>query len=183
MTDLEQDLALLLREIRIFATLSEAEIAEIRSIGRIVFSRAGATLVRPDDEARGMSVIIDGAVRIALDLPDGTWRPLADLKRGDVFGELSLLDRLPLSATATALADTRSFFVDGHEFDLMRAHFRPAAYKVVRAIGPIVCGRLCRMEEAMVARILKNRATPAPESTADVVPSDDSPTHPDGAAE
>jgi CRP-like cAMP-binding protein len=52
-----------------------------------------------------MYVIEQGEVSVFLLTADGTKKELAVLKDGDFFGELSLLDESPRSATVIALTD------------------------------------------------------------------------------
>lgn len=146
-----------LRKTALFAQLTADEREEIEAIGRVVRARAGSTLIRQGDEAGGMSVVVSGRVRIELELPDGRRETLATLSRGDVFGELSLVDRFPRSASAVADSDARVFLINGTEFDRLRGNFRPATYKILRAVGPILCKRLRAVDRAIAERLLERR--------------------------
>jgi len=148
-----------LRKTALFAQLTSEEREEIEAIGRVVRARAGSTLIRQGDDAGGMSVVVAGRVRIELELPDGRRETLATLSRGDVFGELSLVDRFPRSASAVADSDARVFLINGTEFDRLRAAFRPATYKILRAVGPILCKRLRAVDRAIAERLLERRQT------------------------
>lgn len=155
----DADLDEVLRKTALFAQLTAEEREEIEAIGRVVRARAGSTLIRQGDEAGGMSVVVSGRVRIELELPDGRRETLATLSRGDVFGELSLVDRFPRSASAVADTDARVFLINGTEFDRLRAAFRPATYKILRAVGPILCKRLRAVDRAIAERLLDRRQT------------------------
>jgi CRP-like cAMP-binding protein len=61
----------------------------------------GAVIIREGEEADGLYVILSGEVRV-----EKASRRLAQLKEGDIFGEMSLLTKSP--ATATVLAVRRS---------------------------------------------------------------------------
>lgn len=161
-----------LRKTALFAQLTAEEREEIEAIGRVVRARAGSTLIRQGDEAGGMSVVIAGRVRIELELPDGRRETLVTLSRGDVFGELSLVDRFPRSASAVADTDARVFLINGTEFDRLRSAFRPATYKLLRAVGPILCKRLRAVDRAIAERLLERRQQPpvAAAVTGEVVP-------------
>lgn len=146
-----------LRKTALFSQLSAEERDELEAIGRVVRARGGSTLIRQGDEAGGMSVVVAGRVRIELELPDGRRETLATLSRGDVFGELSLVDRFPRSASAVADSDARVFLINGVEFDRLRHAFRPAAYKILRGIGPVLCKRLRAVDRAIGERLLERR--------------------------
>lgn len=49
----------------------------------------------------GLHVVLHGAVTVSRETPNGP-APLADLGPGDVFGEISLLENVPVTATVTA---------------------------------------------------------------------------------
>ena len=149
-----------LAQLPLFAELTPDELSELRSIGRFVQAPAGAKLLRQGDSAGGMSVVLEGEVRIILDYPDGEREALASLTRGDTVGELSLVDNSPRSATAYAQTDTTVFLIDRAEFDRLRRNFRPVAYKIIRAIGPVVCQRL-RAANWCIANRLSEQARSA----------------------
>lgn len=153
----DDELDEVLRKTALFSQLSAEEREEMEAIGRVVRARAGSTLIRQGDEAGGMSVVVAGRVRIELELPDGRRETLATLSRGDVFGELSLVDRFPRSASAVADSDARVFLINGTEFDRLRHGFRPAAYKILRAIGPILCKRVRGVDRAIAERLFEQR--------------------------
>lgn len=167
---LEHDLDEVIRKTPLFSQLTAEERAEIESIGRVVRARAGSTLIRQGDEAGGMSVVIEGRVRVDLELPDGRRETLATLSRGDVFGELSLLDRFPRSASAVAASDSLVFLLNGTEFDRIRQAYRPAAFKILRAIGPILCRRLRSVNQAIGEKLAEHRRQHPPARRAPAPP-------------
>lgn len=66
----------------------------------------GEVVVREGDESREMFIIQQGRVEI-LKQAGGQELRLAVLDRGSFFGEMSLLEGLPRSATARAIGETR----------------------------------------------------------------------------
>ena len=74
--------------------------------------------------------MLDGAVKIALPGEFGHEALVAIMRTGDFFGELSLFDGSPRSASATALEDTRAALLARDDFlSFMETH--PAAVRVV----------------------------------------------------
>ncbi len=89
----------LLREIPVFAELSPRELA---AITRILYRRQyaeGEVIFHQGDPGGGMYIVVEGTVTITY---EPTGRCLATLKPGDSFGEISLLNETPRSATAEA---------------------------------------------------------------------------------
>src|SRR5436190_1944623 len=67
---------------------------------------AGATIFNEHDLGDGLYVVETGSVRIWVMDEDVNEVTLAELKPGDFFGELAVLDRGERSSSATALTDT-----------------------------------------------------------------------------
>jgi CRP-like cAMP-binding protein len=62
---------------------------------------AGRTIFRKGDWCDGCYIILKGALKVTLPVRNGRQVLLALLGRGDVVGEMALLDKLPRSATVT----------------------------------------------------------------------------------
>ncbi len=84
-----------------------------------VFLRQGETVFSEGDAGGSAYIIDSGTVRISRQTPDGSELTLTHLERGDLFGELALIDAKPRSASAVAMTDVelitleRSAFMDG----------------------------------------------------------------------
>ena len=71
-------------------------------------------LFREGDSGDRLYVVIDGKIKLGRSSPDGRENLLAVLGPGQMFGELSLFDPGPRSATATAVTDVAMVSL-GHE--------------------------------------------------------------------
>lgn len=92
----------LLSRVPIFSQLTDRE---LRKLSAIVHRREYAAeefIFSQGDPGLGMYVVEDGEVEITMTEPDGQEKKLVVLKSGDFFGELSLLDESPRSASAVA---------------------------------------------------------------------------------
>src|SRR6266513_1425955 len=67
----------------------------------------GDRLFDEGDAGDRLYVILDGKIKLTRAAPDGRENLLSVLGPGDMFGELSLFDPRPRTASATALTDTR----------------------------------------------------------------------------
>lgn len=97
----------LLSGVPIFSQLTSRE---LRQVGSIVHRRqysTGEFVFTQGDPGLGMYVIEDGKVEIIFRDDAGTEKKLAVLIDGDFFGELSLLDESPRSATAIAKSESK----------------------------------------------------------------------------
>jgi CRP/FNR family transcriptional regulator len=66
----------------------------------------GEQLFAEGDEGHTLFVIIEGKVKLSRAAPDGRENLLAIMGPGEMFGELSLFDPGPRTATASAVTDT-----------------------------------------------------------------------------
>ena len=124
---------LILKTIGVFSDVPDDALADIASLLKLTDVPAGTTVIREQEVGSTLYVILDGKVRVHRDS-----RTIAELGERDVFGELSVLDPEPRSASVEALEDTRLFELHGdHLHDLMATN--PA---VVRGIIRFLCRRI-----------------------------------------
>lgn len=124
---------LLLKTVSIFIDTSEEILAEVAGVLEEVELKAGETMFHRGDEGDCMYIIFDGQVKVH----DGD-SVFATLGERDFFGELSLLDPEPRSASITALTDT--FLLQLHQdafYEIMADRI-----EVVRGILKILVRRL-----------------------------------------
>lgn len=76
----------------------------------------GAVIFNKNDAGRRMFAIIEGGVKIGTVSETGHEIVFGLLGAGDFFGEISLLDGHPRSATATALGDVELLAIDRKDF-------------------------------------------------------------------
>ena len=92
-----QDPVKMLAGVPIFEELSSKELKAIAAASKEVTHRQGAVLAREGDSGVGFFLILDGEVSVGL-----RGRPVRSMRPGDFFGEISLLDGGPRTATCTA---------------------------------------------------------------------------------
>lgn len=80
-------------------------------------------------------IITSGKVKISYSNPDGQEALLAILGPGDFFGELSLLDSSPRSATAEAIEPTETYTLDGGSFNMFLDHTPGFAHHVLSVLA------------------------------------------------
>ncbi|MBC7544403.1 MAG: Crp/Fnr family transcriptional regulator [Candidatus Sericytochromatia bacterium] len=93
---------LFLQEVALFEGLSAAEYDELASVCRERTFAKGHTILYGDDPGTTLFVIAKGSVKIVVVADDGREHILGILGDKDFFGEMSLLDGEPRSASAVA---------------------------------------------------------------------------------
>jgi len=88
-----------LKTVEIFSLLSEEEISMI--IDKLHFIDIGENvmLFREGEEGNEMFIVQTGSVKTSIRMPDSSDKELAMFKSGDFFGEMSIFDNAPRSAT------------------------------------------------------------------------------------
>lgn len=122
----------------------------------IVHFRKGDVVFHEGDLGVDMYIIQSGTV--AVDKRIGaTIRRLAVFGKGDFFGEMSLLEHLPRTATVTALEDCEMVRIDGSTFDSMMRSNTEIAVRMLRKFSV----RLREMDKKIEA-LLVDRADERP---------------------
>ncbi|HEY7984441.1 MAG TPA: Crp/Fnr family transcriptional regulator [Ktedonobacterales bacterium] len=132
-----------LSQVPIFKDLSQRELQILGATCREREFAANTTLLRQGETGVGLFVITSGAVSITQHQEGGAEHEIAQLRPGDVLGEMSLLDDLPRSATATATETTRALSLPVWDF---RAALREAPEIGIKLLA-ILSQRLRRVEQ------------------------------------
>ncbi len=146
---MSRDYEPLTNAVPLFRALTPTEMDEIVRISRMVKADAGKVIVQEGEDGRGMFVVVHGRAQARIRLFQGDDTHLATIEKGDVIGELSLIDGQPTSATVTAVEDSVLYFIERTAFLELRDKLRPAAFKVLRAIAPMICERLRAINSRM----------------------------------
>jgi CRP/FNR family transcriptional regulator, cyclic AMP receptor protein len=100
-----------LQRVPLFSGFNERELRRIADLSRITEAPAGTVITQIGDAGDSFFIIIDGMAAVRTPVGAGS-----QLQPGDCFGEMSLVDGEPRSATIVATTDLRLLVVD-------RAHF------------------------------------------------------------
>lgn len=131
-----------LQRVPLFSGFDENELRRVAELSRIVEIPAGTVVTQIGEPGDSFFVIIDGAVAVRTPVGAGS-----QLKPGDFFGEMSLLDGEPRSATIVATTDLRVLIVD-------RSHFWRLLEEtpdLVARILTILSRRVRRLEQTVDA--------------------------------
>lgn len=146
-----ESLKSLFKAVEIFNELDESEIMDIIRTARTCEVKSGDIIFDTGQTGDAMYLIQDGRVRILQQLPDGSREVLANLEKGQIFGEMAIIDSSPRAARAVAIAPTRLYRIDRADFNLLRANYQPAAYKVIRAIAKVLSRRLRETNQRVIS--------------------------------
>ena len=94
---------------------------------------AGEVIFRQGEEGRVAYIIERGKVEVSID-QDGRKAVIAELSNGEIFGEMSIIDDAPRSATVTALSDTELVVVQRARFQKPIAAANPLMKLLLRVV-------------------------------------------------
>ncbi len=125
-----------LRQVAIFKEIAEPHLVALALRFREQRLRKGEVLFREGDPGQELFVIREGSVVISKPVLGRVEQVLARLGPGDFFGEMSLFDRFPRSATVQAETETLLLCLDRENLHQLIEVSPPAAavffYQLVR---------------------------------------------------
>lgn len=139
-----------LRRVSLFNDCTDEELRRIAAISRTVEMPAGTVVTEIGNPGDSFFFIIDG--RVSVQTPVGIGDPLSP---GDFFGEMSLLDGEPRSATVSALTDLRLLVIDRPQFWRLLNE----TPDLVRRILTVLSRRVRRLEQAGNAMLHRMKLT------------------------
>ena len=139
-----------LRRVSLFSDCTDDELRRIAGVSRTVEISAGTVVTEIGTPGDSFFFIIDG--RVSVQTPAGVGDPL---RPGDFFGEMSLLDGEPRSATVTASTDLRLLVVDRAQFWRLLNE----TPDLVRRILMVLSRRVRRLEQVGSAMLHRMKLT------------------------
>ena len=119
----------MLRDIPLFSGLNNNYLHKIVEECTVSNYSAGTLLFRENEVGTVLYLIVSGAVKIYSSNANGEDKILSIMSKGDCFGELSLLDGKPRSATAQVIEDTKVLTLSSKSFhSLLQYNFEMALH-------------------------------------------------------
>jgi protein phosphatase len=119
-----------LARIRLFAACTRDQLAALARLFTEVDRPAGTVLVREGTPGTEFFIIVDGTATATI----GKHR-VSTLGPGDFFGEMSLLDRAPRSATVTADTEMTLLVADAKSFSTLVASAPSVGARMMRTLA------------------------------------------------
>ena len=140
-----KDYSAQLSKICLFKGLPQPSLRALSQRLRVLHYRPGSIIFNKDDPGQTCFLIVEGLIRIYVTSEDGQEVVLVILKSGEVFGELSLLDGAPRSASAVAMEPTEVLALNRDDFmDFVKEQPHTAL-----AMLEVLSGRLRRADNVI----------------------------------
>jgi CRP/FNR family cyclic AMP-dependent transcriptional regulator len=128
-----------LRSVPLFADLSDRDLKRVLEVTKEVDFEDGRRVVEEDAQAVGFHLILQGSAIINVHGKDvSTFGP------GDYFGEMSIIDGKPRSASVTASGHLRTLAIPAWDFEGLMEKYP----SIMRALLAELTRRIRRMDQA-----------------------------------
>jgi CRP-like cAMP-binding protein len=144
-----------LREIGLFGALSDEVLEHLAKNLQQRRVAPGSTVFQEGDAAHDMFVVLDGEVEVLKKSRRGRVQRVAILGPSDAFGEMSIIDVQPRSATVRTLAPTRLLRIAAEDLDALYRHDVKSYAIVVLNVARDLSRRL-RVTDGILADIAAN---------------------------
>src|SRR6478752_6631874 len=144
-----------LRNIGLFGALSDDVLDYLSTLLTVETPPAGATLFREGEDANAMFVVISGEVEVLKRSKRAVEARVAVLGPGDWFGEMSIVDIQPRSATVRALAPGRLIRITATDLDALYRHDVRSYAIIVLNLARELSRRL-RVADGILADLIAN---------------------------
>jgi CRP-like cAMP-binding protein len=144
-----------LRNVALFGALSETALEHLVSTLSVVEPTMGDVLFREGDSADDMFVVLSGEIEILKQSRQGSASRVALLGPGDWFGEMSIVDVQPRSATVRTVAPSRLLRITARDLDGLYRYDIKAYSLIVLNLARELSRRL-RVADTILADFIAN---------------------------
>lgn len=134
----------ILSEAPLFSVLHPVDLQSLAGKFHPIRYRKGDVIFREGEPTERLFLIAEGTVKLSIASPTGQEHMIGVLGRGQIFGELAVIDRGPRAMDARAMEDSRVYALEADVFWTM-LESRPA---LARRLLELMARRLRRADQA-----------------------------------
>jgi CRP-like cAMP-binding protein len=133
-----------LAQSELFRGTSEEERDLVIALGRPCSFEDGQVIVREDDEAQELYLFAEGRGEVEIKWPfgEGGQHMIGQVKRGDLIGEVTLVDRCLRSATVKALGRVEALVIPNQALRKLLEERPPLGYRVMENVARLLARRI-----------------------------------------
>jgi CRP/FNR family transcriptional regulator, cyclic AMP receptor protein len=153
--------SVLLKGISVFELLHDDDLDELAKVVDVSTLKVGQTLFEAGEPGESMFIVRSGSIELYIKDTAGQKIVLTVAEEGQLFGELSMLDSGPRTATAVALTDAELLVLDREDLLLLFQKRPDAALHMLAAMS----GMTRKADELLRTRVSRNVNEEVPEPT------------------
>ena len=120
----------LIKKVPLFAKLSRKSLQEVASIADEIDFQKGKELARQGDRGREFFVVLEGEAEVRKD-----GRRVNTLGKGDFFGEIALVTKMPRTASVTTSSPVRALVITDRDFTALLKRSPEVSQGIVEALA------------------------------------------------
>ena len=128
----------ILGSVELFEGITPAELQAISLICKVITFKSGDVITKQGESGEDLFIVLDGLVEVLHSgtAPEQAPRTIVHLGKGQIFGEMALVDHGPRSATVRAAADpTKVLMIHCDDFEQECEDNHHLGYVVMRNIA------------------------------------------------
>jgi len=134
-----------LHKIELFAGLSTEALTELSSLMKEVSFKKNSLIITQGESTRSLFIITSGRLKVFANNEEGDQTIFTFMGAGDFFGELSLLDDAPRSASVLAVEDCKGFSLTHDNFCIFLSNHSEVCQPLFKALT----ARIRQMDETI----------------------------------
>jgi len=134
-----------LEKIELFSGISPSSLAELATLMKEISFKKNTTVIAQGDNTRSLFIITSGRMKIFANDEEGSQTIFTFLEAGDFFGELSLLDDAPRSASVVAVENSNVLNLNHQNFN----NFLSTHPEICPALFKALTARIRQMDETI----------------------------------
>ncbi len=146
-----------LKNLEIFQGFSDQDLARIIRGAKQMEYPPGGVIVRENASGGMLHIILEGQVEVRKKTSQENEKPLALLGEGAVFGEMSLFDGFPYSASVVAKENTSTLTMFRHDFESLAETDPGLAFKVSVNLINSLAGKLRKTNDNLITFAMLSR--------------------------
>ena len=147
----------ILEQIDLFNGLGPEHLKRVASIGQEEATKTGKQVFAEGDVGDKFYIVLEGAARISRIVPGMGEEALAVVRAGAYFGEMSLIDSAPRSATVIAHESLKTFVISRTDLEDLLFVDRDLAYELLWNFVRTLSGRLRATNDKMTFLATSNK--------------------------
>jgi CRP-like cAMP-binding protein len=141
----------MLKEIKLLKCFTDSELAKLLPLGMSGTVEAHENIIIEGELTWGLYLLLDGAVGIfKINKLTGESYDVCQLGAGSFFGEMSLIDENPRSATVKALVDSQLFYLSKESFTKFLSQSTDTRLRFLDSCVKSLVGRLRELDDNYV---------------------------------
>lgn len=132
----------MLAEVKGFESFEQSDLLFLAKHMEAYRARKGITIFCEGDQNGYLCVLIQGRISVHKEDQDGETKLLGIITPGKIFGEISIIDNLPHSASLIAESDTIFLLMSRESFSQCTEHEPILGVRLLGLIARLLCARL-----------------------------------------